>query len=120
MLREKLRKKIASKQKARAPKIDIGLRDKEEFDMIEVIKKLHHDKHEKKESMRVLRAKYAFMLPDFEPVFNMATREEPLSEREFTLIENMLKRRDNIYNNVTTQDQATIDVMKDMRDMKGI
>lgn len=120
ILREKLRQKIASKQQQRAPKMDIGLRPKEEFDMMDIIKKLQYDKHEKGESMRVLRHKYDFLLKEFEPIFKLATRDEPLTEREFNLIENMLKRRENIYNNTTTQDQATMDVFKDMRDMQGI
>lgn len=120
VLREKLRKKIQGKQQQRAPKMDIGLRQKEDFDMMDIIKKLQYDKHEKGESMRVLRNKYNFLLQEFEPIFNMATRNEPLTETELNLIENMLKRRDNIYNNTTTQDQATMDVFKDMRDMHGV
>ncbi len=120
VLREKLRNKIRDKQHARAPKVDIGLREKENFDMMDIIKKIHHDKHEKNESMRVLRHKYNFMLTDFEPIFKMATREQPLDEKEFNLIENMLQQRENIYNKNTTQDQATKDVFKSMRDMHGI
>ncbi len=120
LLREKLRKKIAGKQQQRMPKMDIGLREKEEFDMMDIIRKLQYDKHEKGESMRVLRHKYDFLLKDFEPIFNMATREEPLTEKEFNLIENMLKRRENVYNGTATQDQATKEVFQDMRDMHGV
>lgn len=120
ILREKLRKKIASKQQQRAPKMDIGLRPKEEFDMLDIIKKIQFDKHEKGESMRVLRHKYDFLLREFEPIFKMATRDEPLTEKEFGLIENMLRKRENVYNNTTTQDDATKEVFQDMRDMHGV
>ena len=121
ILREKLRNKIKGCQQARTSnKTQFQLRKKEDFDMMEVIRQVQDDKFEKGLSVRVLRHKYEFLLKEFEPIFNMATQEEPLTEKELEMIENMLKHREKIYNNENTQDQATVDMFKDLRDMKGV
>ena len=120
-LRQKLRNRIQGQQKARTSnKSQFQLRKKEDFDMMQVIRQIQEDKFEKGLSMRVLRHKYETIATQFDGVFKMATRDEPLTEDELGMIEKMLAHRERIYDNETDQSEATVDMFKDLRHMKGV